>query len=51
MCTTELECLQLLYDNSTDIKAFCYALAIGLGLLVVLYVVQKVLVYTVGQTF
>lgn len=51
MCSTELECLQLINENILDIKAFCFALAVALALLTVLYVVNKLVQYTIGQAF
>lgn len=50
MCETELTCLQMINENLLDIKAFCYALAVALVLLVFIYTIQKVLIYTIGQS-
>lgn len=51
MCTTELECLQLLNDNVLDLKAFAYALAVGLVLLSLLYILNKIMTIFVGRVF
>ncbi len=49
MCTTDIECLQRIATNTTQIKAFCYALAVALAVLVFVFVIQKVLNYTIGR--
>ena len=51
MCPTDLECLQLINENILDIKAFCFALAVALGLSLVLFVLNKFVAYTIGQAF
>jgi len=51
MCSTELECLQLINENILDIKAFCYALAVALAVGLVVFVAMKIIQATAGQVF
>lgn len=50
MCSSELECLQLISDNILDIKAFAYALAVGLVIFSILFVLNKILIIFLGKT-
>lgn len=51
MCINELDCLQLINENLIDIKAFCYALAVALAILTVMFVITRLVYYIIGQAF
>lgn len=50
MCLTEIECLQLINDNILDIKAFAYALSVGLVIFSILFILNKILIIFLGKT-
>ncbi len=43
MCLNELDCLKLIQADLLDIKAFCYALAVGLVLFSIIFILNKIL--------
>jgi len=51
MCATDLECLQLINDNILDLKAFAYALAVGLVFLSFMYILNKVMIIFNNKIF
>lgn len=46
---TELELLNRIAINTTSIKAFCYALAVLIALSLIIWTINKLLVYTIGR--
>lgn len=42
MCIDELDCLKLIQSDLLDIKAFCYALAVGLVLFSIIFILNKI---------
>lgn len=48
---TELQLLEQIAKNTTDIKAFCYALAVGLSACVTLFVFNWIVKYVVGSRY
>lgn len=50
MGLTEIELLELILINLQTIKGFCYGIALFLMCATVLFIVQKFLNYTIGQS-
>lgn len=51
MCTTELDCLNTLVSNSYHLKAFFYALAVLIALILFMWAINKILSFTIGKTW
>lgn len=48
---TELEFLERIATNTTQIKAFCYGFAVASAVLVVLFVFNWVIKYVIGSRY
>jgi t-SNARE complex subunit (syntaxin) len=48
---TELELLERIAKNTTDIKAFCYAFSVVIALLVVVFVFSWLVRYVIGSKY